>query len=86
MNNIFKNTIAGGYSKLLTNINTIIWKNDVAYLDLFKNRRINLNKNDHIESWKINLINELLEFKECYNQTCFSIDEINILMHNVCTD
>ena len=85
--NIFQNSLSTNNSYLVTNINKILWKYSLKYIDIFKNKKVYLNDWSETDDWKINIINELLGFRDgIISVAGFSGAEVKYILHSLCTD
>ena len=80
---VFKNTIMLGVPFFIKNINYTLNKHRILYNSIFGNKKIKL-RIDLNESWKVNILKELIYFRD-FN--CFDIlskDEIRFLIDYLC--
>ena len=83
---VFRNSFMNNGTYLMKCINTILKKYNIEYIKIFGGKKIVLNDKCFAEEWKINLIKELLYLKDFRIFDVLSLQEINVILNQICTD
>ena len=90
ISSFFKNTLLSNSSYMLVNINTILNKFKIKYIDLFclKNNFVKKisNKYNINPDWRCNIIKELLSIRENQMSVILDQNEIKEMLYYISTD
>ena len=90
ISNLFRNTLISNTSYMIANINTILQRFGISYVNI-----LSLNKGmlrqifqDMIgeKDWQCNIIEELMSMREDNNTAPLNSYEIGVMLDQVCTD
>ena len=85
--NIFINSLVSYCSSTLRNLNIILNSFNIGYNDIFNAKRIKLKCcSVFYDNWKVNLIKELLHFKDFNEFSVLNQNETDIMLAVICCD
>ena len=70
----------------MRNINIVLNKHNLRYQDLFNDTSFKLKSNITSENWRLCVVKELIFYRDFNEFEFLSIDEINFILNDLCTN
>ena len=77
---VFNNAILNNHGYILRNMNIILNKHKISYLDIFNTKKFKLSDDNFPDLWKIDFINEILEINDAYDVDGFTMEELTYFL------